>query len=177
MKLRSLGMRFCAVLASLSTVVALGCSASPVASEPRAPVGAPIPHVALVSIDGQPTDLDAIRAGKPALVSFWATWCEACRKEFDALNRLDERVKSGDAVVIGINVGETSSVAAAFVKSHDLRYVQLVDEAFGLADALGQRQVPATLVLDRDGRIVYSGGTLDENALVAFRHAMNEKAP
>jgi len=46
------------------------------------------------------------------------------------------------------------------------------DGEFKLSDALGQRRVPATLVLDRGGRVVYSGGALDEQALAAFRAAL-----
>jgi hypothetical protein len=48
----------------------------------------------------------------------------------------------------------------------------LVDERFQLADALGQNRVPATVVLDRKGRIVYRGGVFDEAALAAFRKAL-----
>ena len=53
-----------------------------------------------------------------------------------------------------------------------LPYAQLVDERFQLADALGQNRVPATVVLDRQGRIVYRGGVFDEAALAAFRRAL-----
>ena len=174
MKYRSLRGLFGIALFSLDALLAVACQPSVSPGAHSTPVGAPMPHVALSTMDGQVADLDSVRAGKPALVSFWATWCEACRKEFDSLNRLDERVKAGHAIVIGVNVGETSTVAAAFAKNHGLRYTQLVDEGFKLADALGQRQVPATVVIDREGRIVYSGGTLDERALVAFREAMGE---
>lgn len=53
-----------------------------------------------------------------------------------------------------------------------LPWAQLVDERFQLADQLGQTRVPATLVLDRDGRVVYRGGAFDEAALAAFRRAL-----
>ena len=43
-----------------------------------------------------------------------------------------------------------------------------------LADALGQRRVPATLVVDRSGRVVYRGEALDEGSLAAFRKALGD---
>lgn len=155
----------------------LGLTACEASAPPHAVLGAPVPHVALVDTSGHQADLDTVRGGKPALVSFWATWCEACREEFDALNRLDDRVKPDDALVIGVAVGETASVAGAFVEKHRLHYAQLVDEQFALADALGQREVPATIVLDRTGKVVFSGGTLDGKAIAALRRAMADKAP
>jgi hypothetical protein len=50
----------------------------------------------------------------------------------------------------------------------------LLDEDFRVADALGQRDVPATLVVDRGGRIVYRGDALDSASLVAFRRTLGE---
>src|SRR5204862_260717 len=61
---------------------------------------------------------------------------------------------------------------AECVAARHLQVPQLVDEQFHLADALGQRRVPATLVLDRDGRVRYTGGVLDRAALSALRDAL-----
>lgn len=116
--------------------------------------------------------MDAVRAGKVALVSFWAPWCDSCVAELDALNRLDDRARPSGGVVIGVAVGETPESAATFARVHKLHYPQLVDEDYKLTDALGQRRVPTTLVVDRQGHIVYSGGALDEHALAAFRAAL-----
>ena len=104
-------------------------------------------------------------------VSLWATWCDACEKEMDALNRLDART-GADAVVIGVAVGEEREKVADFTRRRGLRYVQLVDQDFAFADALGQRRVPATLVVDRQGRIVFRGEALDAASLDALRRAV-----
>ena len=86
------------------------------------------------------------------------------------------RVQGSGGVVIGVAVGEPREKAAAFAREHSLRYAQLVDEDLELADALGQKRLPATLVLDRAGRVVLSGGALDERALSAFRAALRHQA-
>ncbi len=105
-------------------------------------------------------------------MSFWATWCDACLAEMDALNRLDERARAGGGIVIGVAVGEAREKAAEFARLHGLRYLQLADEQMALADALGQKRLPATIVLDRRGRVVFTGAALDERALAAFRGAL-----
>jgi peroxiredoxin len=125
-----------------------------------------------VTLDGRATQLAATLAGRPALVSLWATWCEACAGEFDALERLSSRASQHGAVVVAVAVGEPRDKVAAFVAAHKLGYAQLVDEQFRLADGLGQKRVPATLVIDRDGRVVFTGGALDSPALAALERAV-----
>jgi peroxiredoxin len=155
---------------SLLTLLLLSCAVAPV----RPPARSQLPAVELLTLDGQPTRLEKAIEGKVALVAVWATWCEACAGEFEALGRLAERAGAHGGVVMAVAVGEKRSAVAEFVGRRGLRYPQLVDEDFRLADALGQSRVPATLVIDRDGRIIYTGGTLDENALQAMRAALEK---
>lgn len=132
-----------------------------------------MPTTELVTLDGQPTRLDAAVGGRVAVISLWATWCEACAAEFDALSRLAERAGTRGALVIAVAVGEPRKTVADFVAWRGLRYPQLVDEEWRLADALGQKRVPATLVVDRSGKVTYVGGALDAPALAALRAALD----
>jgi thiol-disulfide isomerase/thioredoxin len=170
--------------ASLAGLAAGGCGASGGSSPPAdarlapmAPVApmpwTPVPAVELSNLAGGTAGVTRLAEGRVALVSMWATWCDACMKELDALNRLHASTAAGrDAVVIGVDVGEDPDTVAAFAKQRGLRYAQLVDRDFVFADALGQRRVPATLVVDRQGRIVYRGDALDARSLEALRRAI-----
>ncbi len=147
-----------------------GCT---LASQPRpaTPVRLPtsLPPVELVTLAGAPTSLDAAVAGRVALVSLWATWCQACVAEIDALNRLAAAASERGGLVVAVAVGEARRTVAEFARRRSLLYPQLVDSHFRLADALGQRRVPTTLVLDRAGRLIFVGGGLDGAALAALR--------
>lgn len=139
---------------------------------------ATLPSVELATLDGRTARLDDLTHGRPALISLWATWCDACARELDALSRLHDATRATGAAVIAVAVGEPRAQVADFVRRRALPYSQLVDERFQLADAIGQSRVPATLVLDRDGRVVYRGGAFDEPALAALRAAIaNVTAP
>jgi peroxiredoxin len=134
--------------------------------------------VDVATLTGEPTQVGHVAEGRVALVSLWATWCDACAEEMDALNRLYAKTSAeGDAVVIGLAIGEERAKVATFAKRRGLRYPLLVDEEFAFADAIGQRRVPATLVLDRHGRVVFRGDALDGAALEAMRKALAETAP
>jgi peroxiredoxin len=164
------------ILIAIAAACAPGCGSSlpapEVAADARAAAPAPV-----VTLSGEPTQVARVAHGRVALVSLWATWCDSCQREMEALNRLDASTgPAGDAVVIGVAVGEPRETVAAFVRRRGLRYTQLVDEEYRFADSVGERRVPATLVLDREGRIVYRGDALDVRGLEALRDAV-EGAP
>jgi peroxiredoxin len=136
-----------------------------------------LPEARVLTLDGAPADLAATIHGRAALVNLWATWCDTCVGEIDAIKRLAAQTAGrSDALVVGVAVGETPATVAAFAHERRMAYLQLVDEDFRLADALGQRRVPATLVIDRAGRIVYWGDAMDAASLAAFRGAMGGAA-
>jgi peroxiredoxin len=154
--------RWVNVRRAIAVIALVACSPAP-----RGPAARSTPELAGQSRAA--AQLEAARGSRPALVSLWATWCEACRTEFGALNRLDAEARDRGALVVGVAVGERADVAGRFAEAHGLRYAQIADEDFVLSDALGERRIPAILVLDRTGRIVYRGGALDDAALRAFR--------
>ncbi len=157
---------------SLALLVAACAPATPLPGSSSPATAGALPPIELRTLDGRPARLDEVVRGRPALVSLWATWCDACAREFDALARLHEATRNAGAAVVAVAVGEPHAAVAAFVQRRALPYAQLVDEHFVLADALGQSRVPATVVLDRGGHIVYRGGAFDEAALAAFRRAL-----
>lgn len=169
------------ILSVVALAVGLAaCSSTSIAPPPaegaaEGPMVVPLPAVGVATLTGEQAEVGRLAGGKVALLSFWATWCDACDKEMDALNRLHAKTaEGGDAVVIGVAVGEDREKVAAFARRRGLRYAQVVDEHFALADALGQRRLPATVVVDRKGRIVYRGEALDAGSLEAMRKAIAE---
>jgi peroxiredoxin len=157
-------------LAVALSFVAVACAGAPA---PAAKQPARLPEVTVLSLDRQAASLSALTRGRPALVALWATWCTACSRELGELDRLQSRLGS-DALVVGVAVGEPYERVADFLRPRGLTYAQLVDEDFKLSEALGERRVPATLVVDRSGTVRYSGGALDARALAALRSAIAE---
>jgi thiol-disulfide isomerase/thioredoxin len=141
-----------------------------VVAAPAAPSA--LPPLSLGDGDG----IAALRAqtrGKVTLVTFWATWCDACEAELPSLRRLALRAPEYGGEVVGVDVGEDAADVVAFTSRHRVGYRQLLDDDFHLLDALGgERRIPRTLVLDANGEIVYQGASFDPHALAAFRAAL-----
>ncbi len=74
--------------------------------------------------------------------------------------------------MLGVAVGENRQAVERFASARSLDYQQLTDPDFHLADALGQRRIPATLVLNAEQAIVYSGDALDGDAIGALKRAI-----
>ncbi len=159
----------------LLVVLALapGCAAGP-----RAPSHVPggVDGVPLVGADGRPIVLRDALAQRPTLVSFWAPWCEPCVRELPDLERLSRAVAPCGAGVVGVAVGEKPAATAAFAHARGLDYPQLTDEPFALADALGQRRIPATVVFDAAGHVVFMGEALDARAEAGRARARGDSA-
>jgi len=92
------------------------------------------------------------------IIIFWATWCLPCKKEFPALQDIKEKYKDKDVQVIAISVDSPRSLAKVkmFTKSHSYDFVYLVDPSGDVTNKLLVKEVPHTMLADRNGKIVYS---------------------
>jgi thiol-disulfide isomerase/thioredoxin len=131
--------------------------------------------VGVLDADGRgATTLSSVLGGRPSLVSFWAPWCEPCVRELPVLEKLSRAVAPCGGAVVGVAVGEKPDSIASYARARALTYPQLTDEPFSLADALGQRRIPATVVFDRAGRVVFTGDAVDARATAALARALGE---
>jgi thiol-disulfide isomerase/thioredoxin len=148
-----------------------GAQASVVAAPGGSGAVAPT-DVSVLDADGRGSTLSSVLGGRPSLVSFWAPWCEPCVRELPVLEKLSRAVTPCGGAVVGVAVGEKPGSIATYARARALTYPQLTDEPFSLADALGQRRIPATVVFDRAGHVVFTGDALDARATAALARAL-----
>lgn len=92
----------------------------------------------------------AAQRGDVVLVHFFATWCEPCRDELPALNRLVERAREVPLKVIAISVAEPDLRVRRFLETVPARFPVGLDRDRSVAKSWGIDQLPSTVVLGRD---------------------------
>ena len=89
------------------------------------------------------------------MVNFWGSWCAPCRAEADDLEATYQATKGAGVSFLGINVQDGRDKAKAFEEGR-VTYPSLFDPAepgWRSRFDVPPNTMPATMVLDRDGRI------------------------
>lgn len=118
-------------------------------------VGDVLPKISVKSHDGAAAEP---WSGKPSLINFWATWCDACKVE---LKEMSEELKkiSPESKVIFVSLDKESSKAKEWMAKEFKANPGMVenlyyDDSFKMADALGVESFPMTLIVDAKGKVL-----------------------
>jgi peroxiredoxin len=125
------------------------------AADAATAVGTLFPTFKETATDGTTVDLAAYR-GKIVLVDFWATWCGPCVDELPNVMAAYEKYHDKGFEVIGISLDKDGDKLAAFTKEKKMAWPQVFDGKgwqSKLAQAYNIRGIPATFLLDREGKI------------------------
>jgi len=93
--------------------------------------------------------------GKVVLVNFWASWCAPCRAEMPSLEALYKKLGKDDRYVfLFINEDDDQAKAIAYLKKDKLT-IPLYTGSGNIPDAIYSGTLPTTIVLDKEGKIVF----------------------
>ncbi|HVJ64431.1 MAG TPA: TlpA disulfide reductase family protein [Bdellovibrionota bacterium] len=94
------------------------------------------------------------------LLSMWATWCAPCIKELPRLSAAKERLKIAGILPLLVNYdsGDKQKVVAeisAWLVAHSVNLPTVYDFNSSLSAALDVSALPFSLLLDRNGNILW----------------------
>lgn len=121
-------------------------------------IGKQAPPFSLITVgDKETVSLEALR-GKPAVVNFWATWCEPCKMEHGVLTR-GAKLFGDQVQFVGVVYDDKEEAITAFLQRYGSGYPALIDAGGKTAIAYGVTGVPETFFIDANGTIVskYAG--------------------
>jgi peroxiredoxin len=157
-----------------NTAVALALLALAVSSagaqETGLAVGARAPAVAVRDLEGTTVDLGQYLGKQPLFLEWWATWCEQCDvllpRVRAARAELGERVQ-----FFGINVAVNQSPERVrrYVESNDVPFRTLYDAEGTSTRAYAAPATSYVVIVDRAGRVAYTGTGGDQDFLGALR--------
>ena len=116
-------------------------------------VGEPLRPATLTGLNGPSRELSEFR-GKPLLINVWASWCGPCRAEMASLERLAWLQRSSYFAVIGISTDDYSDRAKAALAESNATISHFIDHDLVLENMLGAAQIPLTVLVDADGRVL-----------------------
>jgi len=104
-------------------------------------------------LDGGAYGLAADR-GKVVVVNFWGSWCAPCRAEAADLEATYQATKGGGVTFVGVDSRDDRDSARAFERGR-VTYPSIYDfdGKVALQFDVTQTSTPATLIIDRQGRI------------------------
>ena len=127
------------------------------------------PTAELEDLEGNTVSLlDYVEAGKPAVLEFWATWCEQCealQPQFDELQaRYGEQVS---VVAVAVGVSQSVRRVKRHIADHDPGYPYLFDKRGAAVRAYNATTTSIVVVLDSDGKVAYTGVGTDQDVIGA----------
>jgi peroxiredoxin len=155
---RSISRAICTFAAL--TLVGLSCAPAP-------KVGSAVKPFQAVDGSGRAMS-EADLEGRVTVMYFWATWCAPCVTSSPAMQRIHERFAGNDRVGVLAVHYDRSPEAVDYVKRHGFTY-PVIPDGTALVSAWSVKKVPATLVIDPAGQVVYSKvgfAPADEDSIV-----------
>ena len=134
----------------------------------------PAPPLRVTAFDGSIVNLDGLR-GRPAVVSFFESWCPICQVEQPDLSKV-ARQFAGRVGFVGVSNHDTVAAGRAYARRFDVSY-PLANDASGRTWARWRVPYqPVIVLVDRQGRIAerFDGGTTGGTLRAALTYLARE---
>jgi len=115
-------------------------------------MSSPAPALAGEDLDGDTVALADLRGGV-VVVNFWATWCDPCRDEQPALERVRRAYQGRGVEFLGVDERDDLAAARAWIEEFEVTYPSIQDPSGSWADDFELFGYPDTFVIDASGTI------------------------
>ncbi len=120
------------------------------------PNSAAITGVKFKASNGTVINLEDLK-GKIVFINFWATWCPPCLAEMPSINKFYEQFKTDkDIVVIMVDADNNFEKALKYMARKKYK-LPVYNMASKVPQNLFAGSLPTTVVLNKEGAIVYNG--------------------
>jgi peroxiredoxin len=155
-------------------LAAVAVAAAPLAAQDLGiAVGEKAPGGPLETLTGQTVDLGSYIGKQPVVIEFWATWCGNCKQLEPAVRAaIGKHGAQVKFVTVAVSVNQSLERVKAWQAANKMPGELLYDRKGTVS---GAYDVPATsyvVVVDKTGKIVYTGVGGTQNLDAAIRKAL-----
>jgi thiol-disulfide isomerase/thioredoxin len=125
----------------------------------------PMPNFKATTLDGQKYNNDAVK-GKPVLLQFWATWCQYCKHDQDAVDTIAKEFAGKGLLVLAVDAGESKKTVKDYLAKSPRSVPIVLMENTNLAAMFAAKSYPLYVLIDAQGKIAgEQRGAAGEEAL------------
>ncbi|MBA2684719.1 MAG: TlpA family protein disulfide reductase [Gemmatimonadaceae bacterium] len=121
-------------------------------------IGTKAPGAVVQTLDGKRVDIASLLGKGPVVLEFWALWCGNCKELEPELKSLVKKYAGKVTFVsVAVSVNESPERVQKYIAKYGYTHQVLYDTQGNATDAYA---VPATsyvVVVDKSGKIVYTG--------------------
>jgi thiol-disulfide isomerase/thioredoxin len=122
-------------------------------------IGGIAPDIKLNGPDGKPVSLSSLR-GKVVLIDFWASWCGPCRRENPNVVKMYQKYKDQGFEIFGVSLDNDANRWKGAIQTDGLTWFHgsdLMGWKSKPAQMYQVHSIPATFLLDKQGKIIAKG--------------------
>jgi peroxiredoxin len=134
----------------------------------------PAPALQLTAFDGRTVTMEDLR-GRPAVISFFESWCPTCQEEQPELTQVAAEF-AGRVGFVGVSYHDTVAAGRAYQRRFGVPY-PLANDPSGRTWARWRVQYqPVVVLVDRRGRVAerFDGGTTGGTLRAALAYLVSE---
>lgn len=123
-----------------------------------------ITNVELTDVEGKTHRLSDFK-GKYVYVDLWASWCGPCNMEIPYMQELERTLDNELVVFVAISIDEDARSWKAALTRNKMTGHQFIAPA-ELPILLRLRSIPRYMILDKEGKVLYSNAPRPSSGLV-----------
>jgi peroxiredoxin len=147
------------------------------AQPPAAPADRMAPSIVLTRLDGTQLDLGRYIGETPIVLHFFAAWCSQCRQQMPSLRAaIDRYGRSVKFVGVAVSAGQSLERAKRYAAQHGMTHDVVYDAQGTAVERFNVATTSYVIVVDRGGRIVFTGSGGDLDVVAAVGRALKGRS-
>ena len=146
------------LLAALTLLIAVPAVARAQDGGLGLPAGTPAPDAQVEDLEGNTVSLLDVIGSGPALIEFWASWCEQCELLQPQIDEIQERFADQvNVVAVAVAVNQSVRRVRRHVEQHAPGYAFVYDANGEAVRAYEALTTSIVVLIDGEGRVVSTG--------------------